>query len=87
VYRLQLKRSARKEIRSLHPVDRERVAEAIRALRDDPRPPGCKKLKEVDAWSVRVGDYRVIYDIDDEARLVMVIKVGHRRDVYRDLGL
>ena len=86
-YRLQLKRSAGKELRALHPVDRDRVVVAIRSLAEDPRPPGCKKLKRVGAWSIRVGDYRVIYDVDDSDLLVTVLRVRHRRDVYRDLGL
>lgn len=87
MYRLRLKRSAQKEIRALHPVDRRRVAQAIRDLCQDPRHPGCKKLKRVGAWRVRVGSYRVVYDVDDAEQIVMVLKVGHRRDVYRDLGL
>lgn len=87
MYRLRAKRSAKKEIRALHSLDRDRVASAIRGLGRDPRPPGCKKLKRVGAWSLRVGDYRVIYDVDDDALVVTVLKVGHRRDVYRGLGL
>ncbi len=85
-HQLRLKRSAEKELQALHPVDRARVAAAIRSLANDSHPAGCKRLKRVDAWSLRVGDYRVIYDIDDVALLVTVIKVGHGRDVYRDLG-
>ena len=87
MYQLCLKRSAKKELRALHPVDRKRVAQAIRDLRQDPRPPGCKKLKRVGAWRVRIGDCRVVCDVDDDSLLVTVLKVGHRRDVYRDLGL
>lgn len=87
MYRLQFKRSAEKELRHLRPVDRDRLVSAIRGLRQSPRPPGCKKLKWVGVWSLRVGDYRVIYDVDDEAQLVTVYKIGHRRDVYRELEL
>jgi len=66
-YRLQLKRLAEKELQALHPVDRARVAAAIRSLANNLHPAGCKRLKRVGAWSLRVGDYRVIYDIDDVA--------------------
>jgi len=87
VYRLQFKRSAEKELRHLRPMDRDRLVSAVRGLRQSPRPLGCKKLKWVGVWSLRVGDYRVIYDVDDEAQLVTVYKIGHRRDVYRELEL
>jgi mRNA interferase RelE/StbE len=86
VYHLQLERSTEKELSRLHPVDRRRVAAAVRNLAGDPRPHGCKKLK-VGAWAIRVGDYRIVYDVDDADRSVIVLKIGHRRDVYRDLNL
>lgn len=85
-YRLRLERRAEKELTALHPVDRNRVVAAIRELRNDPRPPKCKKLRRVNAWRIRVGDYRVVYDIDDVERTVTVLRIGHRRDVYHDLG-
>ena len=63
---------------------RVRVADAIRALGADPRPPGCTKLAGNAAYyRVRVGDYRVLYEVRDREILVLVIKIGHRRDVYR----
>jgi mRNA interferase RelE/StbE len=48
----------------------------------NPRPPGCRKLAHSEAWRIRVGDYRVIYEIDDSSHAVLVVHVGHRRDVY-----
>jgi mRNA interferase RelE/StbE len=51
-------------------------------LEQDPRPPGCKKLKGRDAWRIRIGDYRVIYEINDGHLIVTVITIGHRREVY-----
>lgn len=59
-----------------------RVRDAIRDLANTPRPPGCKKLVGRDGWRIRVGDYRVIYEIDDSTRIVTVVHIGHRRDVY-----
>ena len=61
----------------------DRVDAAILALADDPRPRGCTRLKGREEWRVRVGDYRVVYAIDDDRRLVEILNVAHRRDVYR----
>jgi mRNA interferase RelE/StbE len=56
----------------------------IQALSTDPRPPGCEKLSgHPDRYRVRQGDYRVVYSVDDVERVVLVVKVGHRREVYR----
>lgn len=84
-YKVQLKRAAEKELRSLHPAERARVVEVIRRLVLEPRPVNAKSLKGVDAWSLRVGRYRVIYEIEDVVLVITVIKIGHRRDVYRRL--
>lgn len=61
----------------------QRLAKRIDALSKDPRPIGCEKLTGLDAYRVRVGDYRVVYDVDDGARIVTIANVGHRREVYR----
>jgi len=61
----------------------ERVDRAILALTDDPRPPGCTRLRGRDDWRIRVGDYRIVYGIDDRRRTVEILHVAHRRDVYR----
>jgi mRNA interferase RelE/StbE len=83
-YQILIRRPAEKEIGSLPPKIRSRVAEKIRALADDPRPAGCKKLSGEDrAWRIRVGDYRVVYEVNDTARYVEVRVVAHRKDVYR----
>jgi len=59
-----------------------RIERRIDALADQPRPPGCKKLTGLDAWRIRVGDYRVIYQIHDDRLIVLVVRIGHRREVY-----
>ena len=84
-YRLLIKTSARKEIEAaLDKTDRRRVVRRIEGLADQPRPPGCEKLSgSDDRYRVRQGRYRVVYEIDDAARTVTVVKIGHRRDVYR----
>ena len=73
-YQILIRRAAEKEIAGLGPKIRSRVAEKIRALADEPRPAGCKKL---------IGDYRVVYEINDVAKYVEVRVVAHRKDVYR----
>jgi mRNA interferase RelE/StbE len=61
----------------------DRVDGAILALADDPRPPGCTRLRGRDDWRIRVGDYRIVYGIDDDRRVVEILAVANRRDVYR----
>ncbi len=82
-YKVLIKASAEKDIRRLPRNVRERVASAILALREEPRPPGVRKLKGKEGWRIRVGDYRVVYQIDDTLRQVTIYRVRHRRDVYR----
>jgi mRNA interferase RelE/StbE len=73
---------AAKQLAKLDPQIRKRVDHAITALADNPRPTGSKKLVGVDAWRIRVGDWRIIYQIHDDRLIVLVVRVGHRRDVY-----
>jgi mRNA interferase RelE/StbE len=82
-YSVHLKRSAAKEIESLPRKDRARIMERIRALSGDPRPADSKKLSGREAYRIRQGDYRMLYTVDDEDRVVMVSVVAHRRDAYR----
>jgi mRNA interferase RelE/StbE len=84
-YDLLIKPSAGKELAKLGTKsDRARIVAAIQGLASDPRPQGVEKLAGADAlYRVRVGDYRIIYEIRDQELVVTVIKVGHRRDVYR----
>ena len=84
MYTLFIKRSAERDLRRLPLALFQRVDERIQALREDPRPPGVRKLVgPLEGWRIRVGDYRVIYQIDDGAQTVTVVRVKHRRDVYR----
>ena len=84
-YRVLIKSSAAKEIEAVdQKKDRQRIVAGIRSLADDPRPPGCEKLAgEDDRYRIRVGRYRVIYSVGDGELLVVVVRVGHRKDVYR----
>jgi mRNA interferase RelE/StbE len=82
-YELRIKPSAVKELRALRKRDRVRIAERIQNLSDDPRPRGCEKLTGGVRYRVRQGAFRVLYEVDDEEGIVTVVKIGHRRDVYR----
>jgi mRNA interferase RelE/StbE len=82
-YTIRLKPSAEKEMDRLPGSAFDRVAAAILALEDAPRPPGCKKLRGLDEYRVRVGPYRILYLIDDRSKQIEIVSVGHRREVYR----
>jgi mRNA interferase RelE/StbE len=83
-YRLLIKPSAVKEIESAPKKDRLRIVKRIRNLSSDPRPPGCEKLSGHDErYRVRQGAYRIVYAISDMELVVCVVKVGHRKEVYR----
>jgi mRNA interferase RelE/StbE len=84
-YRVELlDRKTRRQLDRIHEPDFGRVANAILQLEDNPRPPGCRKLRGLEGWRVRVGNWRVIYYIDDDATLVTIVSVRRRReDTYR----
>jgi mRNA interferase RelE/StbE len=82
-YTVSILRRAQRELEALPNDIYEGIRDAIRALADNPRPPGCSKLVEREGWRIRVGDYRVIYEIDDKSKTVLILHVGHRRDIYR----
>lgn len=82
-YAVEMLRSAQKQLTRLPAEHQERILVAMEALADAPRPQGCSKLTGRDAWRIRVGDYRIIYEIFDDRRVVIVVVVGHRKDAYR----
>ena len=84
-YIVEITSKARKQFNGLPHVAKPQVAEAINVLADDPRPPQSIKLEDIPGYRLRVGDYRVLYTIDDKAKLVTVYRVQHRRDVYRGI--
>jgi mRNA interferase RelE/StbE len=84
LYTVSYKPSAAKAFRSIHPQGRRRIKDAIEALADDPRPAGSIPLVGGDGeWRIRVGDYRIVYDIEDRKLVILVLRIGHRREVYR----
>ena len=82
-YTVEILRAAQQQLARVDRQDQLRIISAIAGLADDPRPPGSKKLSGRPAWRIRVGVYRVIYEIRDERLLVLVVTIGHRREVYR----
>ena len=86
VYRIQVVRVVQKQILSLPKEAQIQVVRAIDNLANTPRPSGCKKLRGADFWRIRIGRYRVVYQINDEALLVILVKVALRKeDTYRGL--
>jgi mRNA interferase RelE/StbE len=84
VYKVLLERTAEKDLARLSHDLHARVIEVIKSLAHNPRPSGCRKLSGTkNDWRIRVGDYRVIYEIADVIRVVRVHRVRHRREVYR----
>jgi mRNA interferase RelE/StbE len=84
-YRVDLlDRQVRRQLDRIHEPDFGRITQAILNLEDDPRPPGCRKLRGLEGWRIRVGNWRVIYHIDDGVGLVTIVAVRRRReDTYR----
>jgi mRNA interferase RelE/StbE len=83
-YRVTMTATAVKERKRLDPTSRKRVDAALKSLLENPRPFGAKKLSgSQHDWRVRVGDYRILYEVDDEGRLITIWRIAHRREAYR----
>ena len=82
-YELVFRKSVAKDLRQFPKADVKRILQRIRSLADEPRPPGCEKLSGQERYRIRQGVYRIVYEIDDNVLIVLAVKVGHRRDVYR----
>ena len=82
-YKIFIKPSAVKEIEDIPKKDRLRIVSRIQRLASDPRPMGCEKLAGKERYRIRQGNYRILYSVSDLELFIFVVKVGHRRDVYR----
>lgn len=83
-YRIEVAPAVLRQLRRLNPAARRRIQAAIELLAEHPRPQGAKKLVGGDSeWRVRTGDYRIVYEVHDDVLLVLVVAVGHRRDIYQ----
>ncbi|OGU66323.1 MAG: hypothetical protein A2499_15610 [Stygiobacter sp. RIFOXYC12_FULL_38_8] len=83
MYKIQILKSADKTLRNVARKERVKIVEQISQLAENPRPFGCKKLRGTEFYRIRIGDYRVIYKIEDEVLLILVIRIGHRKDIYK----
>lgn len=83
MYRVLLQRKAERGLRQLPRLIQEKFITVLLALQDNPRPPGCKKLRAGLGWRLRIGEYRLLYDVDDNAKTVTVWYIGPRGDAYR----
>jgi len=81
-YNLEILRRAQKELADLPKETYPKICDAVQGLEKDPRPSGCLKLKGREGWRIRVGNYRVLYTIDDQQQIITIFHIGHRRDVY-----
>lgn len=82
-YKVRIQKKVEKEIAKIPKKQRDKVIQAIKFLGKNPHPVGSSKLTNRDGWRIRVANYRIIYSVRDEELLVLVVKVGHRKDVYR----
>ena len=83
VYKIFFKRSVEKDLKSIPKKDLRRILDCITMLAEDPRPPGSEKLSGLERYRVRQGRYRIVYSIQDDELTIWVVKVGHRKDIYR----
>ena len=82
-YRVYFRASVEKDFASIPKSDLKKILQRIKTLAEDPRPPGCEKLTGQERYRIRQGRYRIIYSIQDKELTVWVVKVGHRKDIYR----
>jgi mRNA interferase RelE/StbE len=82
-YSIRITASAAKELESLQKLDRQKIVERIRSLASNPRPPGAEKLSGQDKYRIRQGNFRILYLIHDNELIVVVVKIGDRKEVYR----
>jgi len=85
-YRIQVKKSAAKALKKIPKSERKRIAELIESWSDNPPNPDKSKMKGDNPFhKIRIGDYRIIYEIQEDVLIILVVKIGHRKDVYRNL--
>lgn len=83
MYIIRIPSSVEKEIRKLPPSIYCKIDDKIEQLKNEPRPIGCKQLKQYPGYRIRVGDYRIVYEVNDKEKTITIFSVGHRRDIYR----
>jgi len=82
-YRISIKKSAAKELENIPKKNLRKIVKCIQSLAQNPRPAGSQKLSGQQRYRVRQGDYRVVYSVDDKDLIIDIVKIGHRREIYR----
>jgi mRNA interferase RelE/StbE len=85
MYRIELRRKAQRSLDKLPKSDFTAIIEAVKNLAESPRPKGVEKIKSAGLWRIRYGDYRIVYSIDDDNKIIVILRIGHRREIYRSL--
>jgi len=85
MYKVELRRNVKKSLDRLQTQERHRIIPVLLNLEQEPRPTGVEKVRGTELWRIREGDYRLIYHIDDEEKIITVVRIGHRRDIYRGI--
>jgi mRNA interferase RelE/StbE len=85
MYRIELRRLAQRGLDKLSKRDFNAIIDAVKGLANTPRPKGVEKIKTAGLWRIRQGDYRIVYTIDDSQKTVIILRIGHRREIYRSL--
>ena len=85
MYKIELRRKAQRALDRFPKDDFNAVLNAVKGLANTPRPKGVEKIKSAGLWRIRQGDYRIVYSIDDGQKIVTILRIGHRREIYRSL--
>jgi mRNA interferase RelE/StbE len=85
MYRIELRRKVQRSLDKLPKRDFDAIIDTVKNLANSPRPKGVEKIKSTGLWRIRQGNYRVVYSIDDKQQIVTIVRIGHRREVYREL--
>ena len=85
MYQVELRRSVQKSLEKIQTQERLKIISALLELEQNPRPRGIEKIRGVELWRIREGDYRIVFSIDDNEKMITIVRIGHRRDIYRGL--
>lgn len=85
MYKVELRRNAKKSLDRLQEQERTKIISALLELEHNPRPKGIEKIRGTELWRIREGDYRLVYHVDDKEKIITVVRIGHRRDIYRGI--
>ncbi len=85
MYRIELRKKVQRSLDHLPKCDSDAIINVIKKLANSPRPKGVEKIKSVGLWRVRQGDYRIVYNVDDKQKIIAIVRIGHRREIYRNL--